>query len=135
VSAAVQGVAETQRNLRTLREKLRKDIRDEIFRSAQAVQRAARDRAPVGGPYRGKKARSRRPGTVRDAISIRLARTALWADVYVKGGTARGPVFYARFQEFGRRGQPARPFLFPAFEMHRAGFESRIAGIISRAMS
>jgi HK97 gp10 family phage protein len=125
---AVRGAGELERILRGLPVAIRDEIATEVEMTAQAVVEGARIRAPVGGPYYGKKADTRTPGTLRRSIrySILARRTA--AVITVPG------VFYAKFIEYGTIKMTARPFLFPAAEQEVPKFHERCREALRRAV-
>ena len=49
-----------------------------------------------------------------------------YATMRIKIYAGNREAFYARFQEFGTRSQPAQPFFFPTWKRERAKFRRRI---------
>ena len=49
-----------------------------------------------------------------------------YATMRIKIYAGSREAFYARFQEFGTRSQPAQPFFFPTWKRERAKFQRRI---------
>lgn len=131
----IRGLPDLREALRSLPDKLRRRAaRNALAAGARVVRDAARAQAPVlREPL---KAPFRKPGTLRQAISVRtskLARRSGDVGVFVnvrplkrgavsafKSATglraAKNPrdPFYWRFLEFGTRFMTARPFLAPA---------------------
>ena len=156
-SRIIEGLDDAVHALRGLPDKLRRRaLRTALAAGARLVRDDARRRAPVldsalrATPFR-------KPGTVRDAISVRTSKQArARGDVGVfvnvrplKRGAVRAfkaasglranrnrndPVYW-RFLEFGTRFMSARPFLQPATQ--RLGdalrvFGQRIGPVIQR---
>ncbi len=119
-----------------------------LRRMGARIQKAAKDRVPV------------RSGALRDNIIVvrkdkrRLRRGEEGVDVtvrakakkYKESGRNRlaaqagskyldyGPLFYARFIEFGTSKMQAKPFLRPAFEENKAAMGDIFRAELSRAI-
>jgi HK97 gp10 family phage protein len=126
--SAVNGARELELYLRQLPDSVRAEIGVAVEDTAAAVVVGARSRAPVGGPYYGKKAETRKPGSLRYAIRYVLHSDKISATVRVPG------IFYARFIEYGTRKMLARPFLFPAAEQERPKLRTRVADALRKAV-
>lgn len=125
ISAKVRGIPELKAALAGLVPKLRRQaLRNALAAGARVVRDDARRRAPVLHPTL--RAPYRKPGTVRQAISVRTSKAARRAgDVGVfvnvrpakrgqRGAKSRNDPFYWRFLEFGTKKMAARSFLQPA---------------------
>lgn len=114
----IVGLAELKAMLNSLPDKLRRRaLRNALAAGARIVRDEARSRAPVlSKPRRGRK-----PGTVRDAITVRTSKAAkrsgdvgVFVNVRPAKGALRGTnkptdPYYWRWLEFGRAGQSADP--------------------------
>lgn len=93
----------------------------------------------------------RRPGALRDSINwtwgdvpagsftiadIRSGKNAgeQYATLRIKIYAGSREAFYARWQEFGTKEQPAQPFFFPIWKAHRAKFRGRIRKAVKAAI-
>ena len=139
VTSEVQGLAELERNLNELPEKIARGVLRKAVTDASELFRA---RAAGGAPYdprpRSGKGRAWKTMHLRDAI-LKQITTRFQG---VKGATIRGKVgldkkhaFYGRFIEFGwthvgGKQIPARPFMRTAWEAMKgvalALFETRL---------
>ena len=122
ISAKVNGIPELKAALAGLVPKLRRQaLRNALAAGARLVRDEARRRAPVLQPTL--RAPYRKPGTVRNAVSVRTSKVARRAgDVGVfvnvrpakrgqRGAKNPKDPFYWRFLEFGTKKMAARPFL------------------------
>ena len=67
------------------------------------------------------------PGTFMiDEIRSGRNQGDQYATLRIKIYAGNREAFYARFQEFGTRSQPAQPFFFPTWKRERAKFRRRI---------
>lgn len=111
----VRGVPETVRRFRKLSAEVESRVRALVKKTAANVKRDAQDKAPV------------LTGGLRRSISRRTIARGLAARV----GT-RAP--HAAVIEFGapRRNLRPRPFLFPALDRGREGFQRELLDIVER---
>lgn len=132
VQVKIEGLAELKARLAELAPKLRRRaLRNALAAGARIVRDAARRGAPVlrTTTHSGASAIKRgirRPGTVRQAISVRTSKVdrrngnvGVFVNVKPAKGAARGSKkptdpFYWRFLEFGTKRQRAFSFLRPA---------------------
>lgn len=127
LGARVSGIPDLRAALEGIAPKLRRRaLRNALAAGARVVRDAARRQAPVLRVSGQLKAPTRKPGTVRDAISVRTSKAARKAgDVGVfvnvrpakgaaRGAKSRNDPFYWRFLEFGTRKMASRQFLRPA---------------------
>lgn len=125
IGAKVRGIPELKTALAGLVPKLRRQVlRNALAAGARIVRDDARRRAPVLQPTI--RAPYRKPGTVRNAVSVRTSKVARRAgDVGVfvnvrparrgqRGAKNRNDPFYWRWLEFGSQKMAALPFLQPA---------------------
>lgn len=131
----LEGVAELQRTLKGLPEKIRRRaVRNALRIAAREIRDDAKSRTPVAaGPVIAGGKTVRQPGTVKRRIAVRISKFARQAGdegVFVGVRPLRGRAqvkrfgkasatnpndpFYWRFLEFGTRKMGARPFLGPA---------------------
>lgn len=114
IELKVTGLAELRDMLNSLPDKLRRRaLRNALAAGARVVRDEARSRAPV----LSKPAKFRKPGTVRDAITVRTSKQAKRAgDVGVfvnvrpakvgkRGARSPNDPYYWRWLEFGRTGR------------------------------
>lgn len=148
----LRGASQLRRKLRRLPDEITAETKKEIRDFAEAVRLDAIKLVPKD------------TGTLARNISKKLARDGLEARVGVLGAKARREAFYAKMVEFGTRphstsrgaqlvnvrhrkkarpgagaggmhpGVPARPYLFPAFEMNKEYFRNRLRKAIDRAL-
>lgn len=145
--SGLKDVSRLRRVLRRMPEEVTQGVRDEMKWVASEVEREAKARAPV------------RTGSLRDAIRIKVRRDGLAFYIGIVGRRAKKKAWYAHFVEFGTRGyragdirharnskttkhiqkdvsaQPARPFLFPAFESRRTEFSGRVSRSVDLALA
>lgn len=57
-----------------------------------------------------------------------------YATLRIKIYAGSREAFYARWQEFGTKEQPAQPFFFPIWKAHRAKFRGRIRKAVKAAI-
>lgn len=78
-------------------------------------------------------------GNLEDSITSHVAKNGMSGQVGLRGKKARSRAFYARFLEFGTKGQggstrPAQPFLEPAWDYEKPKIINRIEKVISNAI-
>ncbi len=136
ITTRVSGLPDLKAALQGIAPKLRvRALRTALAAGARLVRDDAKRRAPVLSPLL--KTPRRKPGTVRDAISVRTSKIARrQGDVGVfvnvrpaagarfrqgrlvrasqRGANSPNDPFYWRFLEFGTAKMRARPFLQPA---------------------
>lgn len=125
IGAKVHGIPELKAALRSLPDKLRRRaLRNALAAGARVVRDAAKRGAPVLRPEL--QAPYRKPGTVRDAVTVRTSKRArrvgnvgVFLNVRpakqgARGAKSRTDPFYWRFLEFGTKHMSARSFLRPA---------------------
>lgn len=158
--ATVQGIPDLRTALRGVAPKLaRKALRNALAAAARAVRDEARRQTPIlTAPVRNKAGQViRKPGTVRDAISVRTSKQARRegdVGVYVNVRPAKGAVFKTKTTKIGRlkikqrrmvkasrRGanSPDDPFYWRFLEfgtarMPGSGFLQRAAGKLGEAL-
>lgn len=103
-----------QASLRAYARRVEAAVAAVVTEYALLIQRDAQVLAPVD------------TGALRDSIRVELE--ALAARV-LAGGTL--DVDYERFVEFGTSRAPAQPFLFPAFERHKAAFVRAVRAAVA----
>lgn len=122
VEAKVSGLPDLRAALMGIVPKLRRRaLRNALAAGAREVRNASRKAAPVISPrHPMAKSGQRRPGTMRDAISVRTSKIAsrqgdvgVFVNVRPAKGAARGAKnpkdpFYWRWLEFGRQGRAGR---------------------------
>lgn len=113
MTSRVEGMDALKRRLAAFTAETKAEVRKALDASADEMVATARALAPVD------------EGDLR--ASIRKADGDHELEVSVLAGDERA--FYARFVEFGRAGQPARPFFWPAYR----ALQKRIRSRISRA--
>lgn len=159
IDAKVQGIPDLKRELAALPDKLRKQaLRTALAAGARVVRDEARRRAPVIDSNDPKvRLGFRKPGTVRNAISVRTSkrdRRAGNVGVFVnvrpaksgqRGAKNPNDPFYWRWLEFGRKarrfvakrkgaGRFARRALRTVGPMRAALFLSSAASALPRAL-
>ena len=136
VDALIKALAEATKQIRT------KAVRSALRKAAVVIQKQAKLNTPVlSAPTK-----TRKPGTVKNAITVRVSKAARKdgnEGVFVsvrplksaqirkfkqsqakRGANASGSKnpndpYYWRFAEFGTKKQQATPFLAPALESHK----------------
>ncbi len=103
VTLKLQGVESLRRKLLLLVPKVREAVQASVAQTALLIETDAKLFSPVD------------TGLNRAEIRAEIAPNGLSAEVVA--GTE-----YAVFLEFGRRSQPAQPFMTPAFEKNRMRF-------------
>jgi HK97 gp10 family phage protein len=84
-------------------------------KAVRSAARLIRNAVKAGAPYLDRSTKAtERYGHLRDNIKIRLARALTPFTITYKVTT--GKAFWALWQEFGNRHQPARPFIRPAVD-------------------
>ena len=78
-------------------------------------------------------------GNLEDNITSHVSKNGMIGEVGLRGKKARSRAFYARFLEFGTKGQgggarPAQPFLEPAWDYEKPRVVSRIQKVINEAV-
>ena len=78
-------------------------------------------------------------GNLEDNITGYVAKNGMRGEVGLRGKKARNRAFYARFLEFGTKGQggnprPAQPFLEPAWDFEKPKIVNRIEKVINNAI-
>lgn len=78
-------------------------------------------------------------GNLEDSITGHVAKNGMRGEVGLRGKKARSRAFYARFLEFGTKGQggnarPAQPFLEPAWDYEKPRVVGRIEKVIKQAI-
>jgi HK97 gp10 family phage protein len=124
ISATVRGIPDLRAALEGIAPKLRRRaLRNALAAGARVVRDEARRRAPVLRVTGHMRKQVRKPGTVRDAISVRTSKAARKAgDVGVfvnvrpakrgqRGAKNPNDPFYWRFLEFGTARMAAVHFL------------------------
>lgn len=135
MATTIQGLDRLKKKLRAMPNLARQEIAKAMETSAQEVVDLARSLVPVAS------------GDLRDSIgwtwgaapkgSIALGtvrnegRGAGNMAITIFAGNDRA--FYARWVEFGARGQPAQPFFFPAYRAIRKWVRSRVSRAITKA--
>jgi HK97 gp10 family phage protein len=136
------------RLLRRLPDDVREPIKEAIAEGAQKVLLAAKEKVP------------KKTWTLHNAITGKLSRSGLSAEVGILTKTAKRKAYYAHFVEFGTAGykagdkryykskgkvysrtvkrnvsaQPARPFLHPALEENKADIIKEIDTAVNSAL-
>lgn len=139
IRAQITGMDELRRRLRGLDAALQAPVRQAINASALAVERQAKifvQRGQRTGRLypRGRRwHRASAPGEPPKSDTGYLAShitTVLDLDGFAANVEAQAE--YSRHLEFGTTKMAARPFLFPAFEMHRAAIRRYITDALVR---
>lgn len=78
-------------------------------------------------------------GNLEDNITGYVAKNGIRGEVGLRGKKARRMAFYAKFLEFGTKGQngnprPAQPFLEPAWDYEKPKIVNRIEKVINGAI-
>lgn len=107
VSVRLEGAEGFANRVKLLLPQVRRRVQDAVALSALLIETDAKRFAPVD------------TGRLRASIHADFAADRLSAEV------ADG-VSYGIFVEFGRRGQRAQPFLFPAYEKNRLAFVANL---------
>ena len=155
VELKITGLAELRATLLSLPDKLRRRaLRTALAAGARIVRDEARSRAPVLSTP----SKTRKPGTVRDAITVRtskLAKRAGDVGVFVNVRPAKGAGFsggkivrasqrgaksvndpyYWRWLEFGRTGRAASGAVGARRVVRRASDKSRVGGLFRHVRS
>jgi len=81
----------------------------------------------------------RNTGNLEDNVTSYVSKNGLVGEVGLRGKKARSRAFYARFLEFGTKGQgggprPAQPFLEPAWDYEKQKVINRIGKVVSDAI-
>ena len=117
-------------------------VTNALKKAGRVLQHSAQDKLRAAGHVKSgqlvnniivKKTRSRQQGMITVIVSVN-AKAKAYKDnksnrrkQRVGGGyTDYGPLFYARFLEFGTSHQPAYPFLRPAFEEDKSSLPELI---------
>jgi len=109
-----KGIEETVANIKKLSPELKREIRQQVAKSALNIQKGAKDRCPVG-----------KTGMLKASITV---------DFYGEMSAEIGPHMpYAPYVEYGTKKMEAQPFLFPAFEQERPNFEKGLAEAVKEA--
>lgn len=108
----IDGLDEIRRAFKLLPTKVaKKVIRAAIRQSLKPVLATAKDLAPVD------------TGVLKGNIKLRAAarrrKGSIALEVRVGPGDFKGDQFYAAFIEYGTVKMPARPFMRPAYEVHK----------------
>ncbi|MGB4107770.1 MAG: HK97-gp10 family putative phage morphogenesis protein [Alphaproteobacteria bacterium] len=135
-----------RRILRQLPDHVTEELREDIAWVAQQVEAGAKQRAPKD------------TGTLVKYLTSKVRGDGLSAHIGFRTKTAKRKAFYAHFIEFGTKGydpgdtrktgkskttkkisrrvvaQPARPFLYPAFEERRLEFVNRVKASLGKAL-
>lgn len=114
IKLEAKGIEETVANIKKLSPALKREIRQQVSKSALNIQKGAKDRCPVG-----------KTGMLKASITV---------DFYGEMSAEIGPHMpYAPYVEFGTRKMRARSYLFPAFEEERPKFEAGLKKAIEEA--
>lgn len=78
-------------------------------------------------------------GNLEENITAYVSKNGMTGEVGLRGKKARSRAFYARFLEFGTKGQggkpqPAQPFLHPAWHYSKPQIISRVGKAINSAI-
>lgn len=128
--SGLQGVTRTRRLLRRLPDDLVAPIRKTLKQGSEDILQEAKVRVPKD------------KGVLGRALSAKVSRDGFSAQIGLRGKRAQRKAFHGAWVEFGTQGapdlnipaQPARPFLFPAFEVHKKPLIRNLARAISRAI-
>jgi HK97 gp10 family phage protein len=113
----VDGLASLATRLARIPQQTKTELQAELQRSAQDLVALQSSLAPVD---QGDLASSIKTSPGKNELAIRVE--------------AGGPnAVYARWQEFGREGQPAQPFFFPAFRALRRTIKRRLSRVAGKA--
>lgn len=132
-------MSKTRKLLRRLPAELTAPIKKVLEEGAAAIladAKAAAPRSSGAGPH------------AADALSMRISRDGLRAEVGLIGKRAKKRGFYLKFHETGTAGVkdgfgagielppiPPRPFLGPAFDAHAQGIRDKVEAAITRALN
>ena len=136
---SMTGVPELRRAFSELTPEIERALKVAVAQTANIVELGAMSRVPV------------LTGELRDTIRTEYAKGGLVAFIKAGYGTLRrrsrsktgkrrrgkspqAPGIYAMVVEFGGKNRPAHPFLFPALESARPGFEARALGALEPAI-
>lgn len=113
IKLEAKGIEETVANIRKLSPELKREISQQVAKSALNIQKGAKERCPVD------------TGALRNSITV---------DFYGQMSAEIAPHMpYAPYVEFGTRKMKAQPYLFPAFEEERPKFEAGLKKAIEEA--
>ena len=114
--ARIECLKELQAKLQSIDRELPKAFRGTIRQSGNAISRDWKASIPKVS------------GDARRSVKVKMDREGLTGRVY-------SSLFYLRFREFGRRGQPARPALFPAAERERPNLLTNLAYVLREVLA
>jgi HK97 gp10 family phage protein len=125
IGVDLEGMDAVVRAFQNMRPKLRRAVNREVVGAALRIQGGAKRRTPV------------RTGRLRNSIGAADTEALLQGlngasrlSADTTEAVVGTNVEYAPFVEFGTRRMAARPFLVPAFEEERPGFELRLAAAL-----
>ena len=142
VRVEIAGAGILARRLQAIGRRSREAVRDALAHSAREleheIKRSILDNPRRGPPYvRGHPTRTGRASAPGDPPADDLGQLArdvtLMIDADGYGATVESRAAHSRFLEFGTAEMAARPFMFPAFERHRARIVKRIAAALRGA--
>lgn len=113
------GVNRVRRTLRRIPEDARSGIRSALAAGADLMLNTAQSLVPVDS------------GLLRSQLRVQISRDGLGARIGLIGKRANRKAYYGRFIEDGTVKKPARPFLAPAFELHKG----EVIEAVSKAMA
>lgn len=133
----IKGARELDELLKQLPDRVAKQVlAGALMSGGQVIRAEIQRRAPVrhdaGAKKIGKGAKGRLPGFLRASIARRRIRRGS-AALTIGVGPLRS-AFYAMFQEFGTRHQPARPFMRPAFDAKAGEALQKIGEALGRGI-
>lgn len=128
--SGLQGVTKVRRLLRRLPNDLVAPVRKELATGAKDILQDAKVRVP------------KNERVLEQALTAKGSRDGFSWQIGIRGLRAKRKAFYGAFVEFGTQGapdrnipaQPARPFLFPAFESQKKPIIAAVRRAINRVL-
>jgi len=96
-----------------------------IHAAAEAIERDAKDRAPVGSPPEDP-----HPGRLRDSITAEKIDGEWWVLAPARAGAEEQGAPYGHMVEFGTVDTAPQPFLIPAAEDNRVSVAVFVSGAL-----
>lgn len=116
--AKLKGAEAMRKRFRAMPRELQAEVDKALDKSATEIVATAKRFAP------------RDTGDLSESIGWREGEHPLQRQVYA----ADTDTFYGRFVEFGAEDQPAQPFFWPAFRLHKKRVGRRIRSAIGKVL-
>lgn len=133
MAATLFGLAKLDRKLKRMPDLAKAEIRAAMEVAAAEMVATMKNLVPVAS------------GDLRDSIGwtwgkapkgagiVAQAKSKLGGDMTITVYAGNAKAFYARWQEFGTVSQPAQPYFFVSYRIHKKSAKRRIGGAIRKA--